>query len=162
VGFVTVTESELVDHATKVPFDTFAARLAVVKAALGGLNTKQAAELCGIQQATWRRWEQGTMPHDLHAACAQIHRATGLDFAWLYNGGTLAPRSRCFTTVPPILGQMELALTSITPALKLHTTPADECPTPQGGDRCTPSPTTPTTNAAAAWPAPRSTRAATN
>jgi transcriptional regulator with XRE-family HTH domain len=62
-----------------------------------GLNIKEAADLCGISPETWRRWEDGSSPRDLESVCAQIHRATGLDYRWLIGGGPL--RTGSFSSV---------------------------------------------------------------
>lgn len=72
-----------------IPEDSFRVRLGVVRVALGGLNIKEAATLCGINPETWRRWEDGNSPRDLEGVCAQIHRATGIDYRWLIGGGPL-------------------------------------------------------------------------
>lgn len=81
-----------------VPEDNFRNRLGLVRVALGGLNIKQAAELCGLSPENWRRWEDGGSPRDLEAICWQIHEATGLDYRWLIGGGPLrATRTGSFT-----------------------------------------------------------------
>lgn len=80
-----------------IPEDSFRNRLGLVRVALGGLNIKQAAELCGINPETWRRWEDGKSPRDLETVCAQIHRATAIDYRWLIGGGPL--RTGSFSSV---------------------------------------------------------------
>lgn len=78
------------DHSEPwVPADTFAARLAVVRVAMGGLNIKEAATLCQINPESWRRWEDGAFPRNLEDVCWQIHDATRIDFHWLIGGGPL-------------------------------------------------------------------------
>lgn len=72
-----------------IPEDTFRNRLGLVRVALGGLNIKEAATLCGINPESWRRWEDGKSPRNLEAICEQIHLATGLDYHWLIGGGPL-------------------------------------------------------------------------
>lgn len=72
-----------------IPEDTFRNRLGLVRVALGGLNIKEAATLCGINPESWRRWEDGKSPRNLESVCEQIHLATGLDYHWLIGGGPL-------------------------------------------------------------------------
>lgn len=72
-----------------VPEDTFAVRLGIVRVALGGLNIKEAATLCGISPESWRRWEDGKSPRNLDDTCWQIHQHTGIDYGWLMMGGPL-------------------------------------------------------------------------
>ena len=72
-----------------IPEDTFRHRLGLIRVALGGLNIKEAATLCGINPESWRRWEDGKSPRNLETICEQIHLATGLDYHWLIGGGPL-------------------------------------------------------------------------
>jgi hypothetical protein len=73
-----------------IPEDTFRNRLGLVRVALGGLNIKEAAELCGLNPENWRRWEDGAgSPRDLEGVCRKIADATGLDYRWLIAGGGL-------------------------------------------------------------------------
>lgn len=72
-----------------IPEDSFRVRLGIVRVALGGLNIKEAAETCGINPETWRRWEDGKSPRDLESVCSQIHRSTGIEYRWLIGGGPL-------------------------------------------------------------------------
>lgn len=69
--------------------DTFGARLAVVRQSLGGWNVKRAADLCGVDDQSWRNWEQGSKPRDMEATCRQIAKATGFNYEWLMIGGPL-------------------------------------------------------------------------
>jgi hypothetical protein len=73
--------------------DSFGARLALVRQYLGGWNVKRTAQRCGIDEQSWRNWEQGSKPRDLIAVCRQISDSTDVDYAWLALGGPL--RSRC-------------------------------------------------------------------
>lgn len=89
-----------------VPADDFAARLALIRQALGGWNVKRTADLCGIDDQSWRNWEAGRgKPRDYEEVCRRIARATDCDLRWLLAGGPL--RSRCFYVVP-VKGQQEL------------------------------------------------------
>lgn len=73
----------------RIPEDTFAVRLAIVRAALGGLNIRAAAEYCTLSPENWRRWEKGQQPHDQSAVARQIAQATGFDYVWIMAGGPL-------------------------------------------------------------------------
>lgn len=74
-----------------IPTDTFAVRLAILRAALGGWNVKRAADACGINDQSWRNWEAGvSKPRDMEGVCRQIARSTGVNLAWLMLGGELA------------------------------------------------------------------------
>lgn len=89
-----------------VPADDFAARLALVRQALGGWNVKKTAELCDIDDQSWRNWEAGKgKPRDYEAVCRKIANATGCELRWLLAGGPL--RSKCFYVVEHA-GQLEL------------------------------------------------------
>jgi hypothetical protein len=75
-----------------VPEDTFRNRLGLVRVALGGLNYKEAGELCGISGESWRRWENGEgSPRNLEQVCHKISTRTGLSYQWLIAGGPLNP-----------------------------------------------------------------------
>ena len=77
-----------------VPRDTFAARLALVRQRMGGWNVKRTADLCGIDDQSWRNWEAGKgRPRDYESVCAKIADATGCDLRWLMAGG---PLIRCY------------------------------------------------------------------
>jgi DNA-binding XRE family transcriptional regulator len=77
-----------------VPRDSFGVRLAMIRIELGGLNVKKAAEMCGINDQSWRNWEAGgSTPRDYETITAKIAAATGCDLHWLRAGGDL--RSRC-------------------------------------------------------------------
>lgn len=95
-----------------IPEDNFRNRLGLVRVALGGLNIKEAAELCGLSAENWRRWEDGGSPRDLEGVCWQIHERTGLDYRWLIAGGTLsATRTGSFSSLlllPEVEGQTTL------------------------------------------------------
>ncbi len=73
-----------------VPRDTFAARLALVRAELGGSNMKRTAEMCGVNPESWRQWESGHKPRDYEAVCTKIANAVGCDYRWLMVGGPLS------------------------------------------------------------------------
>ena len=97
------------DEATPwVPIDTFGARLALLRQALGGWNVKRTADACELDDQKWRNWEAGkSKPRDLEGVARQIADATGCDYVWLMAGGPL--RSRCFSIVPVENHQMELS-----------------------------------------------------
>ena len=92
-----------------VPADTFAARLALIRQHLGGWNVKKAAELCGIDDGSWRNWEAGRgKPRDYENVCRKIADATGCDRKWLQAGGMLI--MTCLIPVPnPQNQQLELS-----------------------------------------------------
>lgn len=95
-----------------VPADDFAARLALIRQALGGWNVKKTADFCGIDDQSWRNWEGGEhTPRDYEAVCRKIAKATGCELRWLLAGGPL--RSRCFSLVPLTGGPDQLALPGI-------------------------------------------------
>lgn len=84
-----------------IPEDTFRNRLGLVRVALGGLNMKQAAEMCGLNPENWRRWEDGAgSPRDLEGVCRSIADATGIDYRWLIGGGPLRTGSFSPELVP--------------------------------------------------------------
>lgn len=80
-----------------VPDLPFGARLALVRQRLR-LNQKEAAALCGIPQQSWRNWESGRFPHDLHRACRLIADRTGCDFVWLISGVAGGGHKRRYST----------------------------------------------------------------
>ena len=45
----------------RVPTDSFALRLMLMRAELG-LSIEEAAERCGLAMSTWATWERGTKP----------------------------------------------------------------------------------------------------
>ena len=65
--------------------DTFGARLALVRNAMGW-NMKEAADECGINPTSWGNWEQGSRPRDLLKAVTDIAHKTGVDREWLLWG----------------------------------------------------------------------------
>lgn len=92
-----------------VPIDSFGARLALVRQHLG-LNVKEAAKRCDINDQSWRNWEAGKAPRGMDRVARKIATALAVDYTWLMVGGPL--RSRCLTSLslvsdPP--GQMELS-----------------------------------------------------
>lgn len=107
-----LTDTTMHEEGRRVPLDTFAARLAVIRIAMGWSGVEEAAEACGINRETWRGWEKdGRMPRDLAATARRIEEHTGYDATWVAMGGPL--RSRCFMrVVPAYLGQLELAETA--------------------------------------------------
>lgn len=66
--------------------DTFAARLAMVRQAMGW-NVKEAALACSLNPTTWRKWEMNdAMPRDYMAAARAISGRTGVSIEWLVFG----------------------------------------------------------------------------
>src|SRR5687768_8225624 len=69
-----------------VPDDsTFGARLALVRWRLGW-NVKEAADICGINDQSWRNWEGGGHPRDYIATCEKIATTTNCSMMWLVGG----------------------------------------------------------------------------
>lgn len=78
--------AETFDTDPWVPEDTFSSRLALVRNHLHW-NVKEAADACGINDQTWRNWEEGSLPRDITATARKIAAATGCDARWLILGG---------------------------------------------------------------------------
>lgn len=74
-----------------VPTDTFGARLALVRQHLGGWNVTRAADLCGISDQNWARWEKGGDCRGYTRICRKIADATGCNLDWLMKGGPILP-----------------------------------------------------------------------
>lgn len=72
----------------RIPRDSFAVRLAIIRTELGK-NMSDMAELVGYPTATYRTWEKGAMPHDLVAVAKRIEERTGYDALWVIRGGLL-------------------------------------------------------------------------
>lgn len=79
------------EEVPQVPIDSFAVRLAIIRAALGGLNISAAAAQCGLDDENWRRWEKGQLPRDQGAVARKVAAATGFDYVWIMAGGPLRP-----------------------------------------------------------------------
>jgi transcriptional regulator with XRE-family HTH domain len=78
----------------RIPPDTFAGRLALMRADAGGLNVTKAAERCGLSDQTWRTWESGrSKPRDYLGVCRAISEGLGYDVTWIAVGGPLAVAS---------------------------------------------------------------------
>lgn len=71
-----------------VPSDTFGARLALLRQRMRW-NTQTAAEECDLNPESWRQWERGRHPRDIHDVARKIAERTGCDYTWLMVGGTL-------------------------------------------------------------------------
>lgn len=73
-----------------IPDDqTFGARLALIRQAMGWGNVKEAARACGIPTETWRSWESRTdaaLPRKAVERVRQIVAVTGVDLDWLLLG----------------------------------------------------------------------------
>lgn len=86
-----------------IPEDTFGARLARLRQALGGWNVKRAADFCGLPDASWHNWEAGrSTPRDLITVCRKIHDATGVNYIWLIAGSPAAPSTGWLTALEPL------------------------------------------------------------
>lgn len=78
----------------RIPADTFSARL-LLSRHLAGMTIKEAAERCGINDATWATWERGRRPQDKVEVCEAVAEALDINFTWLLIGGhLLGPRGR--------------------------------------------------------------------
>jgi transcriptional regulator with XRE-family HTH domain len=73
----------------KVPHDTFAARLVLLRHDLG-LTQQQAAELTGVGRAAWNTWENGRIPQRQAEIAKKIADKTGYDLRWLLYGGVVS------------------------------------------------------------------------
>lgn len=73
----------------RIPRDTFALRLKIVRVELG-LTIDEMAERCGLVSATLSTWERGARPRDFSDVVRKIVAATGYDREWLTWGGPLA------------------------------------------------------------------------
>ncbi len=50
-----------------------------------GMTLRQAANICGVNQAVIHAWQQGGMPHDL-TAVLKLCQVLKVDFQWLLTG----------------------------------------------------------------------------
>jgi transcriptional regulator with XRE-family HTH domain len=67
--------------------NTFGARLALARQAMGWGNVAEAANACGIPIASWRNWERdGREPRGLLNVAMKIAGVTGIDYRWLAIG----------------------------------------------------------------------------
>jgi len=82
-----------------VPQDSFGARLALIRQRFGW-NVSEAAQACGIANATWQKWERGASPRKIEEKARQIADRCGCDYVWLMVGGAL--RSRCCCVDPQV------------------------------------------------------------
>lgn len=100
------------DNNPWIPEDTFGSRLAQVRQALG-MNITTAAKACGLSAENWRQWEHGRYPRRMDAVARTVADTLRVDYVWLLTG----TRSRCFTVVEPVLGQLDLGLFDSEPVL---------------------------------------------
>lgn len=82
--------TETLQTSASVPYDTFGARLAVVRQACGW-NIQRAANECGISHTSWANYEANKQPRDLAAVCRRVAAASGFSYTWLMIGGPLRP-----------------------------------------------------------------------
>lgn len=80
-------------------------RLAVTRRR-AGYDQMQMAELLGVSRPLISKWERGKSVPDVQQA-ARWADITRTSFGWLCG---ISPRSRCFSLVPGLAGQMELPL----------------------------------------------------
>ncbi len=77
-----------------IPVDTFGNRLILVRAHLGHLTVKEAAEKCTLNYGSWSNWERGKLPRDKIEVADAISEALGIDRDWLLHGGPLEPPAK--------------------------------------------------------------------
>lgn len=70
----------------RIPADTFAHRLMLVRADAGYLTVKDAADRCGLNYGSWSNWERGSTPRDLLDVVQRISDALDIDYDWLLFG----------------------------------------------------------------------------
>lgn len=95
-----------------IPTETLAQRFRFIRLMLDEDQTG-IAKRCGVNKATWRGWENGTVPQRLHEVVAQVIAAVGTDLDpatpeselrdWLMWGPTMR-----WITVCPGQGVLEL------------------------------------------------------
>jgi transcriptional regulator with XRE-family HTH domain len=69
--------------------NTFGARLALLRQAMGWGNVAEAANQCSIPVASWRNWERDNRePRGLVNVALKIAGVTGVDHRWLIEGPT--------------------------------------------------------------------------
>lgn len=98
----------------KIPADTFATRLILLRHELG-VTVDEISARCGIASATWSTWEHGTRPRDLVEVVTRIADGTGYDRDWLMWG---FPLRRNWDVLDgggegPALGQLALRLLAV-------------------------------------------------
>lgn len=83
------TLSERGVQTNRVPSDAdFGTRLAMVRQHKSW-NTARAARECGVAEATWRTWEEGSRPRDYEKVCRSIADTAEVDLIWLLTGQTI-------------------------------------------------------------------------
>lgn len=71
--------------------DTFGARLALLRQAMGWGNVKEAALACAQPVESWRSWERDRrQPREIVRVARDISAATGCDYYWLLDGSIRA------------------------------------------------------------------------
>lgn len=104
---------DLIDLRGWIPEDTFAGRLALVRARMQW-NYATADRVCELKQHSWQRWESGRMPRNLLAVATKIADRSGCSREWLVLGGALAaPTISVWITAAENWVQDELDFTSI-------------------------------------------------
>lgn len=73
----------------KLPHDTFAARLVLLRHDLG-MTQQEASDLAGVKRGAWATWEKGRIPHDKAEIAKKIADRTGYDLRWLLYGGDVS------------------------------------------------------------------------
>jgi len=77
-----------------IPVDSFGNRLMLVRAHLGHLTVKDAAERCGLNYGSWSNWEHGKLPRDILDVAEAVAEGLSIDRDWLLHGGPLAETAR--------------------------------------------------------------------
>ncbi|CPR79329.1 helix-turn-helix family protein [Mycobacteroides abscessus 5S-0422] len=85
-----MTTAEKAHEKNWVPADTLAARVVVLRTALG-LTRREFSQLTGITENALQGIEGGRSPHKLAEKIQAIHQATGASRDWLMWGGQLTP-----------------------------------------------------------------------
>lgn len=83
-----MTTAEKVHDTDWVPKDTLAARIVVLRNALG-LSRREFSQLTGLTENALQGIEGGRSPHKLQQKIQAIQAATGVDRDWLMWGGPL-------------------------------------------------------------------------
>lgn len=88
-----------------LPIDTFGARLAVVRTAMGGWNVKKAAEYFEIDPGSWANWEKGKKCQTVEKVARAIEKKSGIKAEWVAVGGPLSRStwSATLVTNPPFV-----------------------------------------------------------
>jgi transcriptional regulator with XRE-family HTH domain len=78
----------------RVPEDTYARRLMLTRDHAGHLSIREAADMCGLNYASWANWEKGTRSRTMMDDTRAIAETLGVDLGWLRDGGPLTKPER--------------------------------------------------------------------